>query len=155
REGFMLMPIFKPRFGLFLAVLIVLSSYQSGWEGSPGFVKAAAQDCTKIVLTPRNLPPGSVGIAYSQKLTVVGQGANERPLVFQLVSGVLPDGLGLNTDSGQVSGTPTMAGTFPFSASVTNAVGCTSSQNYTIKINAPTCQTITLSSSLPNGIVGT
>lgn len=59
-------------------------------------------------------PDGVVGVAYSA--SIIASGFVE-PAVWDLNSGEIPDGL--EFDSGVLSGTPTLAGTFRFSFTVT------------------------------------
>ena len=63
-------------------------------------------------------PDGTVGVAYSAAYTVAGTPA---PTVTAQ-AGTLPPGLELDA-SGRLSGTPTSAGTYPFTVRVSNASG--------------------------------
>jgi uncharacterized repeat protein (TIGR01451 family) len=65
---------------------------------------------------------GQVGTPYSSALTVNGGVA---PYTFSIVSGTLPPGLMLDTNSGAITGTPTAAGTFPYVAKVVDSAGRT------------------------------
>ena len=60
-----------------------------------------------------------VGVAYASSLTATG---GVTPYTFAN-SGSLPPGLQLNAGSGAIAGTPTAAGTFAFTANVTDASG--------------------------------
>src|SRR5437762_242950 len=53
-----------------------------------------------------NLPAGTVGASYSGKISATG-GAT--PYSFSVVDGSLPSGLSLNSTTGYVTGTPTVA----------------------------------------------
>ncbi len=76
--------------------------------------------------TPNTLPGGTTTVAYSQNLTSIGGTA---PFTYQLASGItgntLPPGLGIsspaNSTVGQLSGTPTQAGTFTFTIQATDS----------------------------------
>ncbi|MBS1873624.1 MAG: putative Ig domain-containing protein [Acidobacteria bacterium] len=94
------------------------------------------------------LPAGTVGVRYSG--TVQATGGTGR-YTFTVASGNLPGGLSL-APSGDVSGTPTAAGSFPFVAQATDSSGKSATADFTLVIKpAP----ITISpSSLPPGVVG-
>ncbi len=65
-------------------------------------------------------PPnaGQVGVAYFASVVAAGGTA---PYTFSITAGSLPPGLTLNTATGVVSGTPTTAGPFNFTAKVVDA----------------------------------
>ena len=108
--------------------------------------------CPTITLSPTTLPSGVVGLAYNQSISGNGGAA---PYTFAVTSGAVPDGLTLS-QSGALSGTPTTPGTFVFTVTATDANGCSGSQGYSIKIDPPPCNTITISpASLPSATVGT
>ena len=70
-----------------------------------------------VAITPPSLVPGQVGVTYSQTLVAAGGTA---PYSWTVASGSLPAGLTLST-AGVLSGTPTTAGTFTFTATVTDS----------------------------------
>ncbi len=103
------------------------------------------------VITTSSLPSGTRGTAYTASLSATGTA----PITWALTSGALPRGLELNT-SGDISGTPTQAGTFTFTVQATNSVG-TASMSFTITIATPTVPgspSIT-TTSLSSGTAGT
>lgn len=104
---------------------------------------AAAQ----IAISPPSLPDGVVNKPYSQTLT----GSGCVGACMWSSSGSLPTGLALNSNTGQISGTPTAAGTFQFTALVTDGNLDSGSQAYTIGIHTPPVITTT---TLPGGMVG-
>ncbi len=79
------------------------------------------------------LTGGAAGTAYSQSLSQTGAlGAPN----FAVTAGTLPPGLTMATD-GTISGTPTVTGTFNFTATVSDNSGCSGSQAYSITIVCP------------------
>jgi len=97
--------------------------------------------------TPVTVPGGAVSIPYSQSLPA---NYGSPPYSWSLLGGALPTGLSL-ASSGTVSGIPTQAGTFAFTAKVTDSSGASASSAFAITI-APQGLTITTTSPLPNGI---
>src|SRR6185436_1867677 len=69
-----------------------------------------------------NPPEGTVGVAYSHFFPASG---GTEPYVFSLAGGAFPTGLTLDAATGELSGTPTVAGTFNFTVQVTDASGVT------------------------------
>jgi Putative Ig domain len=65
-----------------------------------------------------SLPAGTVGVTYGDALPVPHLAA---PYHWAISSGALPGGVTLSTASGKLTGTPTAAGTFNFSITVTDA----------------------------------
>jgi hypothetical protein len=84
-----------------------------------------------ITITPTTLPNGTLGTAYSQQLTATGGAGG---YVFGVGSGALPGGLTLSS-AGLLSGTPTAAGAFSFTVSVTDSKQTTVAQTYQLTIN--------------------
>ena len=73
-------------------------------------------------ITTASLADGRVGEAYSAKLAATGTG----PIKWEVTGGALPEGLSLNAATGEISGTPTAAGTASFTVTATNGVGSVS-----------------------------
>ena len=90
--------------------------------------------CPTITLNPATLPNGTAGTAYSTTVSATGGTA---PYTFALTAGTLPAGLTLNPVTGQISGTPTTAGTSNFTVTATDALGCVGSRAYQIVAGAP------------------
>jgi hypothetical protein len=89
--------------------------------------------CFAITVSPAALPNGQVTVAYSQTVTAA---KNTGPYTFAL-AGALPDGLGLDTGTGGITGTPTPTGITPFAIVATTSFGCDESQNYNLVVNPP------------------
>ena len=70
-------------------------------------------------ITTSSLSDGKVGEAYSQILTATGT----TPITWSFDGGNLPAGLSLNKDTGEISGTPTTAGTASFTVKAENSAG--------------------------------
>lgn len=75
-------------------------------------------DSPKITTT--QLPNARQGIAYSTALTGNGGLA---PYRWDIAAGTLPDGLSLNRNTGQITGTPAKAGSYGIALRVTDARG--------------------------------
>ena len=91
-------------------------------------------------ITTDTLPGGKVGEAYSHTLTATGTA----PITWS-IDGGLPAGLSLNADTGEISGTPTTAGTSTFTVKATNSAGSdTKELSITITKAAPTEHTVTV-----------
>lgn len=109
--------------------------------------------CGAITVNPATLPNGSVGAAYNQ---VVSGSGGTAPYTFSISTGALPTGLVLNPATGAITGTPTAVGTFTFTITAVDAIGCPGSRQYTVNIAGAGCPVITLSpSTLPPGTAGT
>ena len=100
-----------------------------------------------LQVTTTTLPPGNVATPYAVALTATG---GELPWTWSIASGSLPDGLTVDL-GGIISGTPTVSGTFPFSAKVTDGVGATATKPLSITINP---QLTITTAALPHGVAG-
>ena len=70
------------------------------------FKPAGLDTAHPLIVSPARLPRGTVGWAYSYRLTASGGSA---PYYWGIASGSLPAGLTLNASTGVISGTPTTA----------------------------------------------
>jgi hypothetical protein len=116
-------------------------------SGSKGFTVTIA--APGLAITTNSLSNGTVGTAYSGSLSATGGTA---PYTWSLESGTLPDGLSLSS-AGVISGTPTRASSFTFSARVTDATNTSVSKSFSIGITAPALSITT--ATMPAGMVGT
>jgi uncharacterized repeat protein (TIGR01451 family) len=78
-------------------------------------------------------PSGQVAVPYSTQLTVTN---GTSPFTWSVASGSLPPGVTLGAGTGLLSGTPTTAGSYPFTVQIVDASGQTASKAVTIVIAA-------------------
>lgn len=76
-----------------------------------------------------SFPTATVGVTYSQSLGVVG---GLGPYTWTLISGSMPPGV--THTNGEIFGTPTTAGSYPFTARVQDAQGLVDTQALTITV---------------------
>jgi len=88
-----------------------------------------------LVVVTNTLTPGTVGIAYS--VTLLASGGTSSGYSWSVSSGALPAGLSLST-AGVISGTPSAAGSFPFTAKVTDSSAVTASASLSMTVAAAT-----------------
>jgi uncharacterized repeat protein (TIGR03803 family) len=93
-----------------------------------------------LSLSPTSLPAAAAGTGYSQTLTASGGTA---PYTFAVTAGALPAGLSLSP-AGVLSGTPTAAGSFPFTVTATDSLGATGSQNYAFVVTPAAASTLSV-----------
>ena len=117
-------------------------------------IKLWGDACPGISVLPNVLPHAVINEPYSQSFS--GFPGNV-PYTFALTGGSLPDGLELDSETGELSGTPTEAGEFNFEITATDSTEgeseCTGSREYILKV----CPGITVSpesGTLPSGAVG-
>ena len=120
------------------------------YEPEPDNEPDPQQQADPLEITSESpLADGEDNMAYSTTLSAQG---GTRPFSWSLVSGNLPRGLSLDSDSGRISGTPSRSGTSSFTVKVTDSLSDTSSKTFTLKIDEdPDPLRITTGSSLPGG----
>src|SRR5438552_3814279 len=99
-----------------------------------------------LQITGSQLPDGTVGSAYSATLNASG---GSTPYSWSVSSGTLPTGLSLSS-TGTISGTPTVAGAFPFTVAVKDAASASASANLSINIVTVAAPSVSINSP-PNG----
>jgi hypothetical protein len=89
---------------------------------------------------------GQENVFYSSSLVATG---GTSPYTYSIIGGALPANLTLNVTTGAISGLPIVAGSFPYTAQVTDSIGQTysaSGENCPLTVNPPptaTCVAIT------------
>ena len=108
--------------------------------------QAAFAACTPVSMAPTDVTAGTVQAPYS--LTFSASGSAATPFAYEITSGVLPGGLTLDGVSGALTGTPSAAGSFPFTVTATDTAGCSGGRSYVLDI-AQANQTISFTSTAP------
>jgi len=102
-----------------------------------------------LVITTRELTNMVLTYSYSDSVSVSGGAA---PLTWTLTGGSLPAGLSLSQSTGEISGTPTTAGTGPFEITVTDSYGYAVARTYDIPEWPPYTGLYTYT--VPDAVVG-
>src|SRR5881296_1098665 len=95
-----------------------------------------------LQITSSQLPGGTVGSAYSATLSASG---GTSPYSWSVSSGTLPTGLSLSS-TGTISGTPTVAGAFPFTVAVKDAASASASASLSINVVTAAAPSVSISS---------
>ena len=96
-----------------------------------------------------HIQDGDLDELYTTRTVVVG---GNTPYVTSVTSGALPPGLGIDSPTGVLSGTPTAAGEFSFTISATDADAVQVTKAYTMIIaGAEPIGTATSTPDTPNG----
>jgi hypothetical protein len=110
-----------------------------------------------VTTSNSNLPAGTVNSAYPN--TSLAASGGIAPYTWLITSGSLPTGMNALSSLGQISGTPTATGTFPFTVQVTDSATPThntATANLSITVNAvPVAVGITTTSPLTAATQGT
>jgi alpha-tubulin suppressor-like RCC1 family protein len=111
-----------------------------GWKGSLGLSGAELFDPAPcyptVTVFPASLPISTVSASYSQRITASG---GCEPYTYEILEGGLPDGLALETATGELSGVPSSAGTYAFTVVARAIVDqeCAGSQSYFLAVVDP------------------
>jgi Putative Ig domain len=142
----------KSELTLLVLSLVLFASGCSGIVGSPSTPPLAGT--LTLQVSTASLANGQVGAAYSAAVTATG---GTTPYSWSVSSGSLPTGLSLAASTGQISGTPSTAGTFSFAIQVTDtsATRQTATKQYTVTVATTGSSPLQVSTaSLANGHVG-
>ncbi len=118
------------------------------YAGSHAYVLTVASPA--IIVNPATLANGTVGVAYTQAFTATG---GQAPYAYAVTAGTLPAGLTLSA-TGQLTGKPTQAGSFPLTVTATDhsAGAFSGNDSFTLVIAAPT---LAMTTTLPNATAQT
>src|SRR5471030_1893101 len=86
-----------------------------------------------VITTAPVLAPATVGLQYGQPLVAAG---GRPPYVWSISSGGLPAGVTLNTATGTLGGVPSAAGSFQFTADVTDSLARSASKQFSLTVAA-------------------
>ncbi len=94
---------------------------------------SSSPSTSALHISSSSVPAGAVQVAYSDALSASG---GTPPYSWSVVGGTFPPGLSLSS-SGAISGTPSQAGTFVFTAQVKDSAGQTASSSFSANIAPP------------------
>ena len=112
----------NPGTGLVSGMPASAGSYSMTVQATDSLSRAAQKAITINVIAPLDLATSSLpsvvkGASYTQQLIATG---GKPPYNWSVVAGSLPAGLGINPDTGAITGNPTAVGSFSFTADVTD-----------------------------------
>jgi len=136
---------------IFVAVGLLVAT--CGCE--PGFFAALyyvySTQPKPLRIESKSLPDAVVGTSYSAHLKATG---GSSPYTWSVSNGSLPPGLILDSGSGIISGTPTNAGIYTFTATVTDKRDKSASKSFTITVTTGSTPLAIITSSLPMATEG-
>ena len=103
---------------------------QQGATGSQNYTVGI----NTLTVNTATLPNGTVGMPYSQTLLASG---GTTPYQWTVKSGSLPNGLTLDPNSGQITGTPQLKNFFVFTVAATDQSGTSATKDFSIQVDAP------------------
>ncbi len=109
-------------------------------------IGASSEERLSLVGTVQST--GEAGVPYTSSLTATG---GVTPYAWSIPTGSLPPGLTASPSTGVINGTPSMPGTFSFTAEVMDNLGATATAPESITINA---QIMLAGGPLPLGVIG-
>jgi hypothetical protein len=131
--------------------LVIQVADGAGTTVSQSFTVVVNQPSLAVIVTGQ-LPPGTVGTAYSQKIPAIASGGTP-PYTWSVSAGSVP-GLDFDAVNVALSGTPTTAGTFTLTVQVRDSAGLTASRPFSVTI-APASLNIITARQLPDATFNT
>ena len=140
-----------PQGFLLFSLLVAALLWSSGCAGVVSGGGAAQVKPAALLISVSSLPNGTAQKTYSASLAATGGTA---PYGWSVTQGSLPAGISIS-GSGQISGTPTQAGTFTFTVTATDSSvpTKTATASLSITVAAGTTPVQVTTSSLPSGQV--
>ncbi len=132
--------------GIFTATYTPVRSMESFFFLSPAGSETIGAVVPPLSIGTSLLASGTVGGSYSQTLAA---GGGVTPYTWRVSAGALPTALALS-NTGVISGTPTVVGTFTFTVTVTDSKGTIASRGLSITIAAPSVTLAVTTTTLPN-----
>ena len=86
-----------------------------------------------VAIDTTSLPGGTIGTLWGPETIAVSGAAGATE--FFLAGGSWPVGLALNVGTGEISGTPSLTGTFDFTLRVIDSAGNYDEQSYSVRIS--------------------
>ncbi len=125
------------------------STYGSLGTYQVSLTTQTASGPSPLVLTVGTLPNGTVGTAYSAN--VVSASGGTAPYSYSATG--LPGGLSINAGTGAITGTPSTAGSFDPTITVTDGLGASASQSRSLVVDPAAAQppTFVTAATLPLG----
>ena len=118
------------------------------FQGTAGTYQLTAEQAPPAI----QVAPLADAVQYQPSMQQIGVTGGSLPLSWNVASGSLPAGLTLDGGSGTLGGTPTAAGTYTFTAMVTDAIGQSDSEVLTLTVDpAPPVTILTTSLTLTAG----
>lgn len=133
-------PMLGGIFRLFGLLLLVLLLAGCGGGGDGGFTDqsvstpAPAPEPAALTVTLQGPAQATVGTFYTALLQAAGGTA---PYTWSILSGVLPPGIGLEANTGVISGTTSATGTFNFVVQVRDSAGSSALANLALAVVLP------------------
>lgn len=110
------------------------------------------QPAPELEILTLSLDSIEAGRTYAQQLTARG---GAQPYTWSLKQGVLPNGVGLDSAAGRISGTPTSVGTFVFTVELRDSADRTTDRQLAITVTSPPLPIAIITLALPSGLTGT
>jgi gliding motility-associated-like protein len=113
---------------------MVTATDTRGCTATATFLITVAVAPVPLSLPPATLPNGQVGTVYAPQTLPSAVGGTGP---YNYVATGLPPGLNFNPATREITGTPTLGGTFTVTVTVTDAAGATATQTYQIIVTVP------------------